>query len=67
MCVNQLQTVVDSLPKPQNGPLSPEGLIKDAMRSGTSPVQHEVAALKQLAVIVPTLLQLAGVSGEDDD
>jgi hypothetical protein len=62
----QLQSVVDSLPKPQNGALSPEGLMQDAVRNGTSPVQREVAALKQLAVIVPSLLQLAGISDENE-
>ncbi|CAE6466813.1 unnamed protein product [Rhizoctonia solani] len=62
-----LQSVVDNLPKPNNGLLSPEGLLQDAMRNGASPVQQELAALRKLATTVPHLLALAGLSPEKEN
>ncbi|CCO32884.1 hypothetical protein BN14_06948 [Rhizoctonia solani AG-1 IB] len=62
-----LQSVVDGLPKPTNGLLSPEGLLQDAMRNGASPVQQELAALRKLATTVPHLLALAGLSPEKEN
>ncbi|KAH7343647.1 hypothetical protein B0J17DRAFT_643321 [Rhizoctonia solani] len=61
-----LQSVVDILPKPGNGMLSPEGLLQDAVRNGASPVRQELAALRKLATTVPYLLALAGISAEKD-
>ncbi|KAJ1308800.1 hypothetical protein OPQ81_004490 [Rhizoctonia solani] len=62
-----LQSVVDNLPKPGNGMLSPEGLLQDAVKNGTSPVQQELAALRKLATTVPALLALAGISAEKEN
>lgn len=39
--------------------------MQDAMHNGISPVQREVAAIKSLAVIVPSLMELAGVTPEN--
>ncbi|CAE6428607.1 unnamed protein product [Rhizoctonia solani] len=62
-----LQSVVDNLPKPGNGMLSPEGdnVLRHALpRSGQAVLERRNALL---ATTVPHLLALAGISAEKDN
>lgn len=56
--------MIETLPKPGNEYLSPEHQLKDTVQHGASPVQADLAALRQLASIIPSLLHLAELSAE---
>ncbi|KAF8607868.1 hypothetical protein BDV93DRAFT_603632 [Ceratobasidium sp. AG-I] len=60
-----VQSVIETLPKPGNEYLSQEYLLKDTVQHGTSPAQADLAALRQLASVIPSLLHLAGISAEN--
>lgn len=61
----QVQSVIEGLPKPENDVHSHDYLLKDAVQRGAPPAQSDIAALRQLAAVIPALLQLAGISAEN--